>query len=165
MAYTGRPKLSQRRIKCLTDVIKAGHSDRQACRECDVGKTAFYRWLNEAQIELDRIEKEGGQVRTERELHVTLLKAYEKATAEAMAGPVALIQKHSLKDWRAASWFLEKRFPQEWGEVRRVELTGADGGPIELMPARLLIAERLAQTNRRIVEAPRPVELPEALEG
>jgi len=160
----GRPKLSLVRIKVLSDSLKAGNSQRAACADADVSPSTFYDWLAAGKIELDRIEKEGGAVRTERALHVQLVRAVERSLADFEASCVAAVVKQMPKDYRAAEWLLEKRFPGEWGERQRLEITGADGGPIEIMPARSLIAERLAQTNRRILDVV-PPELPEALEG
>ncbi len=160
----GRPKLSLLRIKIISESIRKKNSQEAACRHAKVAESSYYEWLKQGRIELERIEREGGTVRSERELQVALLLARDEALAEVESDLVAKIDKHSVKDPKAAMWLLEKRFPAQWGEVRRVELTGVDGGPIEIMPARQVIAERLAQTNRRIVEVV-PNELPEALEG
>ena len=35
-------------------------------------------------------------------------------------------------DWRAAAWWLEHVHPDEFGRTSRVELTGANGGPVEM---------------------------------
>lgn len=50
-------------------------------------------------------------------------------------------------DWRAAFTLLERRYPQRWGKTLRTEVTGADGGPIEVAdPA------ALAETGRMLVD-------------
>ena len=36
------------------------------------------------------------------------------------------------KSWQALAWLLERRMPGEYARVSRTEVTGADGGPIEL---------------------------------
>lgn len=55
-------------------------------------------------------------------------------------------------DWKAAAFWLERRRVQDWGSRQKVEVTGADGGPIETAPAfdlsklsedELIIYERL----------------------
>lgn len=35
-------------------------------------------------------------------------------------------------DWRAAAWRLSKRMPKDYGERLATEITGADGGPIDV---------------------------------
>lgn len=42
------------------------------------------------------------------------------------------IQAQAPQDWKAAAWILERRRPQHWGRSQRHELTGADGGPVQL---------------------------------
>lgn len=35
-------------------------------------------------------------------------------------------------EWTAAAWWLERRFPEEFGRLTRTEITGAGGGPLEV---------------------------------
>lgn len=35
-------------------------------------------------------------------------------------------------DWHALAWFLERKYPDEWGRSSTLALTGKDGGPIQL---------------------------------
>ena len=37
-------------------------------------------------------------------------------------------------NWKAASWWLERKHPQRWSETKKLqtEITGADGGPIKI---------------------------------
>ncbi len=44
-------------------------------------------------------------------------------------GTPMMIDDAILPDWRAASWWLERRYPDEYGRTR-TEVTGADGGTI-----------------------------------
>lgn len=70
----------------------------------------------------------------------------EKAEANAYMRNLAIIQKAGEKNWQAAAWFLERKFPGEW--TRRYEMAGPGGGPIPVqhdlskLPADKLLALR-----------------------
>lgn len=51
--------------------------------------------------------------------------ALRRADAEAVMEAVEAIQHASWRQWRAAAWWLERRYPQEWGKQR---LTADDIG-------------------------------------
>jgi len=44
---------------------------------------------------------------------------------------VSIIYKAGREDWRAAAWWLERRFPARWGRRRRAEVSGPSGDPIQ----------------------------------
>jgi hypothetical protein len=64
-------------------------------------------------------DQDGRIVRTGREAHVET-----KRTT-----------KHTLPDSAMIRWRLERRYPAEYGRPQRVEVSGPDGGPIELADA------------------------------
>ena len=43
-----------------------------------------------------------------------------------------LVARSAPDDWRSAAWLLERLFPARYSNMRKLELTGADGGPITL---------------------------------
>ena len=48
-------------------------------------------------------------------------------------------------NWQAAAWKLERRYPHSYGRnVTQMEVTGKDGGPIEITDARAQLATKLA---------------------
>jgi len=55
-----------------------------------------------------------------------------RARALAEIDAVTLIVEAGHKHWRAAAWFLERSFPEHYGNRRRLEHVGAEGGPITL---------------------------------
>lgn len=66
-----------------------------------------------------------------------------------------------VKDWRAGLAWLERSRPQEWGRYNRTELSGPDGGPIEIAGMEDARARGLAlvsQLERRALEAGPAVE-------
>lgn len=59
--------------------------------------------------------------------------AIERAEAHFVLAQLQLIRELALerRNWRAAAWLLERRFPDLFS--LRTEVTGADGGPIEVV--------------------------------
>jgi len=107
------PELSLAFRQCLED----GNHRGPACRVVGFSESTLYRWL-------DRGERE--QVGIYHEFRV----AVEKAEALAEIRAVETLQDAALEDWRAALAYLERRFPARWRPQQRMELTGAEGGPI-----------------------------------
>ena len=55
-----------------------------------------------------------------------------QAEATRAVASVSEIILHGKKDWRALAWFLERKFPDEWGRRDRLAVTGKDGGPLQI---------------------------------
>ena len=55
---------------------------------------------------------------------------------------------------KAAQFLLERRWPQDWAQTKAVELTGADGGPVQTESAKPLFTdEQLANMTAEQLEA------------
>lgn len=52
-----------------------------------------------------------------------------KAFAQGQITYLSFIRRAAQKQWQAAAWMLERRWPEEWGR-RRLEITGQDGEPV-----------------------------------
>jgi hypothetical protein len=73
------------------------------------------------------------------------------------------IQRSRLRvDYR--KWLAEKWAPKQYGATSRLELTGADGGPI-LLQQITLVAMRELEAERQALEADTPSERAEARIG
>ena len=53
-----------------------------------------------------------------------------QAEAKAAIRLVGQILQAGEKDWRALAWWLERRFPEEWGRKKRTIPKDTNGGPI-----------------------------------
>lgn len=114
----GRPsKLTPERQKRIVDAIRAGNYVETAAEYAGIGKTTFYRWMEQGEQASHGIYRE-------------FRDAVMRARAEAEARSVALIQKAAPDDWRAAAWWLERAFPDRWGPRQKLEHSGPEGGPI-----------------------------------
>ena len=98
----------------LLGALRLGMSRRAAAGVAGFSKTTLYRMIAN--------DQDG-----------TLVTAIEKAEAEAEATYSTIIANAAAdpKNWTAAAWWLERRYPSEYGKRERVEMTGKDGGPID----------------------------------
>jgi hypothetical protein len=97
-------------VEKLLSGLRLGMTRRSAAAHAGMHHATFYRML-------DR--------------DATLATEVEKAEALAKGTYEATIAKASENNWTAAAWWLERRHPAEYAKRERVEMTGADGGPID----------------------------------
>jgi len=120
----GRPtKLTKELIDRMVLAIQAGNYAKVAAQLCGIGESTYYAWLAEAR-------KEGADP-----LFLEFLESVEQAEAAAEVEAVALIRQSARNgNTRDAQWLLERKHAERWGRNDKIrqEITGADGGPIEL---------------------------------
>lgn len=106
-------QVTDENIERLLKGLRLGMTRRAASGYAGFSKTTLYRML----------EHDDG----------TLVTAMEKAEAEAEATYSAIVARaaEEPKNWTAAAWWLERRHPEDYAKRERVEMTGADGGPID----------------------------------
>ena len=84
--------------------------------------------------------------------HLAFSAAVKDAQAAGKIGLLAKIEK-AINDgaWQAAAWKLERRDPQGYGRMERVELTGKDGGAVQVDHKRDL--SKLSDTDLDLLTA------------
>jgi len=99
----GRPsKLTESRMQKLTEALRSGSYRIDACRAAGIHYNTLLAW-----------EKKG-ESQTSGE-YVEFLEALRIAEAEAVVSNVEVITKAAKGgDWRAAAWFLEHKYPNNW---------------------------------------------------
>jgi hypothetical protein len=102
----GRPsKLTESRMEKLIEALRSGSYRIDACRAAGVHYNTLLAW-----------EKKG-ESRTSGE-YVEFLEALRRAEAEAVVSSVEVITKAATDgDWRAAAWFLEHKYPNNWARL------------------------------------------------
>jgi len=114
----GRPtKLTPEVQDRIIQALKAGNYVETAAEYAGIGKTTFYRWMEQGK-------------QASRGIYREFRDAVMRARAEAEARNVAIIQQAAPDDWRAAAWWLERAFPDRWGARQKLEHSGPDGAPI-----------------------------------
>jgi hypothetical protein len=104
-----RPKRSPEREQAVLNALRVGNTRRASAEAAGVSHTLFYTWLEDG----------------------TFLDSVTKAEAEAELRFLGQVAKHAVTSPMAAQWWLEKRRREDYGPKTAVELTGANGGPIE----------------------------------
>jgi hypothetical protein len=109
----GRPfKLADpQKRKTLLEALAAGNTRKAACAYAGISEDAFARYRAEYPDFADDVRE---------------------AEAKAVIRAVGLILQAGDKDWRALAWWLERRYPEEWGRKNQTILTGKDVGPVQI---------------------------------
>jgi hypothetical protein len=102
-------KLTKQRSDRLIELLRAGQNRESACAAVGIASRTLRRWLTDAET--------GSDKRLAR-----FARAVLEAESDSKTRAVTQLQLHGKKDWRALAWWLERRFPKEWGDHRTVTM-------------------------------------------
>jgi transposase-like protein len=105
-----RSKLTAEFVKKAGKLLENGNYANTVCAMMGISQQTWYRWLKEAE--------ESSATAIKREFSETV----KKATALAEIEYVNVIKKAAGKNWQAAGWWLERKFPEKWGRRDRVKM-------------------------------------------
>lgn len=118
-------KLSPESINFLSDRISKGVPINVAVEGAGISEKTFYNWMNEAkevvewvleEADSDRKRSEVIRALPERQyLLLQFLQSIKRARLNAMEQHVGNIQAAGRKNWQASAWYLERRYPEEFG--------------------------------------------------
>jgi transposase-like protein len=125
MAERGRPtKYTPETVKRIIEAIKLGVAYVDAANYGGVSFETFNEW---------------------RKQYPEFSEAVESASGQAVTACMAKIQKAATEgSWQASAWILERRHPDRYGRTR-VELTGAEGGPVAIS-ANVVVVPKIADS-------------------
>jgi hypothetical protein len=130
-AGRGRPtKLTPTVERAVCKAVRAGNYIETAAALAGINKDTLYDWLKRGAREATRIDA-GHEPDAGEAPYVQFSDAVKKALAESESADLRRIERAGADQWQAAAWRLERRFPDRWGR-QRVEVTGKDGGPLEV---------------------------------
>ena len=120
MAKRGRKlKLTRELIQRAAELVREGNYQKHVAQALGIDKSTWFKWLQEG---------ERGETRLKREF----FDAIKKAEAEAIIRNNARIQS-AARGWQASAWWLERRYPEEWGRKDRMNIDTGDGIKIQIM--------------------------------
>ena len=144
MARHGKlsPELQDR----ICVAIRLGNDKKVAAALAGISEATFYRWIEMANE--DRPKKEYREFQ----------ESVQRAEAEAEVTRIARItQAADNGTWQAASWWLERKFPERWGRNDKIrqEITGANGAPIQisLEEAKKAVLEFLEEGDNGVIDS------------
>lgn len=95
----------------LVELIAGGMKREDSCDMIGINQDTFYAWLK------DKRKPEFSE-------------AIKKAEMACKQRNIARIQNASKKNWQAAAWWLERKYPEEFAIRQKLEHSGPNGGPI-----------------------------------
>lgn len=120
--------LTESLINRLVECTLAGLTASQVAKACGVPPTQYARWLNQGEIDDRDYDPERPYTDTPLRQFYLRIQEAEGACAREAIEEVRNAGRNGT--WQASTWFLERRFPAEYGR-QRLEISGPDGGPIE----------------------------------
>ncbi len=130
----GRPTtLTPETSEIIVQAVRLGAPLEMAAKYAGVGERSLFRWVEDGKASED-----------DENIYRQLWHQIEQATAENCLRSLQRLQqaaegeKDGLGEWiRKPEWkvdmeLLARKYPKDFGLKRQVELTGADGGPVEV---------------------------------
>ena len=109
-----KTKLNHDLIKQIAKMVELGTPATYVAQAVDVDRTTWYKWLQRGEK-----DKSG--------IYFDLFNAVKKAEGRAIQRNVSIIQKAAINNWQAAAWWLERRYPKEFGRKEKMDVSSEDG--------------------------------------
>lgn len=105
-----KPKLNKDGIVTAVRLKKGGANNKDIAAALGIHERTFYKWINDPKSENQR----------------QLGQELKRAEADYKNALLAIIAKSAKeRDWKAAAWLLERKYPQEYS--RRTGFVDAEG--------------------------------------
>jgi hypothetical protein len=141
----------------VANLIRAGNVPVRAAMAKGVPRSTWYSWLARGRVAATR-RKDDLEISDSERPFLELVDAVERAESESQVIAISHLQKAMPSTPTAVLAFLERRFPREWSRTERHELTGAEGGAVQVEDFRARLAERSQRIATRLLEAIGPRE-------
>lgn len=101
----GRPKCTAETIDAAIRLKKAGATNRDIAAGLCISETTFYRWVGDPKTDNQR----------------KLSEALKKTEVDYKKSLQTIIYNAAVtRDWKAAAWLLERKYPQEFARMVRL---------------------------------------------
>lgn len=105
-------RLNEEVTKKICDFIKAGNFEYIAARLSGISEQTLLLWKNTGKEQIE----EGKDT-----IYTRLYEKMQEANAFAMAYHVQNVREAGKKSWQASAWYLERKYPDEFGNKYKLE--------------------------------------------
>lgn len=124
--------LNETRKEAISTMLKAGAYVDDACRAVGIHRATFYNWMQRGNVQRERLNA-GLEIEPNEAQYLDFLDTVEEADAEGIIGHLMNIDNAAKNGtWQASAWILERKQPKKWGRYDRTEISGPDGGAIQI---------------------------------
>jgi len=154
-------ELTPELTEAIASLVRAGNFPLRAAQAKGVPRSTWYSWLARGRATASRRNEGLSPPESDRPF-VELVDAVERAESESQIIAVSYLMKAMPTTPSAVIAWLERRFPREWPRTERHELSGPDGGPVQLEDFRGRLAERADRIAARLLGPLGPGEASDA---
>ena len=138
-------KLTPERQERICAALRAGNTRRAAAQFSGIEESTLAEWMARGEgRDPDRIQTE---------LHAEFARAVKRAEAESEQALIATIRNASEKQWQAAAWIAERRFPESWAAVEKRAEAQALAAQAQAQSTEQSLEAVLAQLPAHVLEA------------
>lgn len=113
--------LTDEKINKLAEFLENGHALTHALKAMGIPTATYYQWIKKA--EAIRDGKETSRiVKSEKEKLLKFLEKIDKAKFKPLDFHVKNIMKGAVRNIKISQWFLERRYPDEWGDKSKLKV-------------------------------------------
>jgi transposase len=114
--------LTEDLIRQACEILSMGNYIKTTCQYLGIDQATWYGWLADAELVLKRLELDPECLVTEQEqLKIEFLMSIQKATASSQIRNLSNVQQAADRSWQASAWILERRWPEMFSLVQRVQ--------------------------------------------
>lgn len=129
-------KLNDKLIEDAVKYIEAGNYSIVVCNYLGIDESTWYRWKSKGEEDIQNDKNN---------IYCKFYKSIKKAEAVAEMRSVTIIQSFSRDNWQAAAWYLERKYKDRWSKTEKHEISGKDGGKIEIEDPRNKLLNKINQ--------------------
>lgn len=139
-------KISDAIITKIAANMCIGQNLEEAAVVAGVSRTTLWNWRKRGIAEEERLAKreqdleqgkepdhsdeEHDKIAQREAPYLKLWQKVSEATARWEKAMLVYLDKGAKKDWKAAAWMLERRAPERWNRLNKVQLSGDADAPV-----------------------------------